>query len=206
MPTWLNPGVVTLVGAILVALGTFWGFHRQTSTAEKLAAKSEEIVALNRDLASKSEEITRLTQEGLAAVLGGGSFGYLHPLFERGGVRYFLRIDPNAKYPVYDTTVLAYDVTTSAEHLNGVFMYGEQFGTLTGSIQWRLIEALTFPAPKAGDKARHFRVEIAARNGVLVQELRLEPKNGVGATNSRKMVWNGQPVSPPPDFPQEDLP
>jgi hypothetical protein len=197
MPSWFNPAVVTFVGAILVAIGSLWQFQRE-------ASKNSEIAALNRDLASKSAEIARLTKEGMAAVLGGDSFGYLHPLFKEGGVGYFLRINPGARYPVYDTTVLVYDVTHPTQ--NGLLVDGEQFGTLTGVVQWRLVKALDFPAPEPGDRSKQFRVEIAARNGVLVQELRLEPKNGAWATNSRKMDWNGQPLSPPPDFPQEDLP
>src|SRR2546428_63314 len=76
MPAWLNPGVVTLVGALLVALGTFWGFARQTSSAQKLAEKSEEIAGLNRQLAEKSEEIAKLAKENLATITGGDSFCY----------------------------------------------------------------------------------------------------------------------------------
>jgi hypothetical protein len=70
IPSWLNPGVVTLVGAILVALGTFWGFYRQT-------ARSEEIARLNRELAAKSDEIATLTKENLATITGGDSFCYV---------------------------------------------------------------------------------------------------------------------------------
>jgi hypothetical protein len=57
MLAWINPGAIILFGALIVALGTFWQFHRQAATAERLTAKSEEIAGLNRNLAAKSEEI-----------------------------------------------------------------------------------------------------------------------------------------------------
>jgi hypothetical protein len=95
---WVNPGTVTFIGAILVAIGTLWGFVRQSS-------RSEEIAQLNRKLADKSDEVARLTQENLAAVTGGDSYCWITvtDLGDDGGLAAF--VSAEGKHPVYDVRV-----------------------------------------------------------------------------------------------------
>jgi hypothetical protein len=71
--SWLNPGMVTFVGAILVAIGTLWGFMRQS-------ARSDEIADLNRRLAAKSDEIATLAKENLGTATGGDSYAFVNLL------------------------------------------------------------------------------------------------------------------------------
>ena len=95
---WLNPGVVTFVGAILVAVGTLWGFQRQS-------LRSNEIAELNRQLAAKSDEIARLTKESLAAVTGGDTFCLMTLLDLEDPAGPMVVVNGQGKYPVYDVTM-----------------------------------------------------------------------------------------------------
>jgi len=109
MMAWLSqfitPSSITLLGAVLAAIGVFWSAERQSALSAQLVAKTDELAAKNAELAAKSEEIARLTKESLDAVTGGDSFCWitLADLGDQGGPAVF--ISSKGKHSVYDVTV-----------------------------------------------------------------------------------------------------
>jgi gas vesicle protein len=59
----LGPASVIFIGVIISALGALWAARQQAKSAEALRNKSDEIAALNREIAQ--------------SIIGGDSFCYL---------------------------------------------------------------------------------------------------------------------------------
>ena len=129
---------------------------------------------------------------------GADGYAYLEPKLVADHLVYFIR--HSGDYPVYDVTVIIQDA-------NHVPLYPPiPFGTLSSNIQWRGLEELRFPrVPTASDAPKSFRVELAARNGVTVQYLRMEPGKNRWLTRSKPIKRSDKEELHPKDFPEEEL-
>ena len=188
--------VIIAIGGIIAAIGASRDVRQQLGLTQRLAAKSDEIAALNQDLAAKSEEIAGLAKQGLAAVTGGESFAYLQPLRRGGRVRYFVR--QQGKHPTYDLVIRMEEVSRPSGEEKRRLIFGPvEVGRtlLRGSgFDWTYPDPtppdnrewpLIFLEPPGSDAtAREFRIELAARNGIVVQELRIRPARGGWHTDS----------------------
>ena len=198
MPAWLNPGTVSLAGAILVALGTFWGWHRQS-------ARSAEIADLNQQLAVKSTEIARLAEDTLAQVTGGDSYVYLQPLrqYPASNVAFYVRQE--GRFPTFDVVVRIQDwagrLLAGPATVGAAIRRGSGFDwTIPAQLvqQWPLVFA---EPPATNAQTQQFRIEIAARNGIFVQQIRVWPESGRWHTDSKRIERPGVgPIRLPDDF------
>jgi hypothetical protein len=173
---WFNPGIVIFLGALIVAFGAFWQFHRQTATEQRLAEKSEEIAALNRELAAKSEEIARLTKDNFAAVTGGDSFCYVALAAREDAAGPTVTAVHQGKYPLYDVDLRITDLKRwstppgkSAEQLIARF----HLGTLAASTT-----VLVGRMPPLRGETERFNLHFSARNGFWTQLVRLRKVDG----------------------------
>ena len=138
-------------------------------------------VATWRTLAEQNKQ----TAELRAWTMGGDSFGYYEPLLQRGRrLAFFIR--HRGAYPAFDVIVRIHEVDAPGERLiEGPF----KVGTLSGGsgMDWTSPETLRFfsdPPPSAA-VPREFRIEIQARNGVVVQRIKLWPEAGRWHTSSK---------------------
>ena len=132
-----------------------------------------------------------------AWLTGGDSYGYYEPLLQRGHrLAYFIRHHGN--YPAYDVVVRIHEVRQGQERLvEGPFTVG----TLTrgSGMDWTSPETLRlFPdPPPPGTHPMEYRIEIQARNGVVVQRLRLWIVDGRWHTESKDVTLaDGSHVEP----------
>src|SRR5207253_1996933 len=135
--------------------------------------------ALSRTIAAKSDEIARINTKIAGSVTGGDSFVYLEPLRRGGRVRYFVR--QAGHYPTYDVVVRVQDgeqrLLFGPVEVGRTLMRGSGFDWTYPDRQpdgreWPLV----FPEPTNDNAgARKFRIELAARNGIIVQRLRVWP-------------------------------
>jgi len=102
-----------------------------------------------------------------------------------------------SKYPVYDVEVRVQDLD------NGPFLPDGSViprivvraGTLTDNTDKFTFDFLVFRYPKPGEaKPRRLRVELPARNGLVLQDITLTPFQGRWITKSKPITRNGQPV------------
>jgi len=198
--TWFTPGTVTFVGAVLVAIGVLWGYHRQTTRTEELAQKSEQVADLNRQLAARNDEIASLTKNALAATTGGSAFPYVEPLRYPAGMAYFIRQSGGAP---------SFDVVVRVQNAAGELVAGPApVGTIlrASGFDWTIPVPrprwpLAFPDPPRTDATtQEFKVEIASRNGVIVQHLRVSPREGRWHTESKRAERAGVGPLTLPDF------
>jgi hypothetical protein len=192
---------LVLIGGLLAAGGTFWAAILQLQSSREMRDLALANADLSNRIAQKSEEISRLSTHIVGAVTGGGSFVYLEPLRRSVGVRYFLR--QKGEYPTYDVVVRIQRVENGQRRL----LFGPVgVGTLRrgSGFDWTIPSAseawpLSFAEPPdPNSKAQEFRVEIAARNGVFVQRLRVQPVAGRWKTDSRQ--GDDAPLILPDDF------
>lgn len=128
---------------------------------------------------------------------GGDSYGYYQPLLQRGHrLGFFIR--HQGGYPAFDVIVRIHEVQAGQGHLiEGPFTVG----TLTrgSGMDWispPSLRAFQDPPPR-GTQPRAFRIEIQARNGVVVQRLRLWAVDGRWHTESKDITLpNGSRVEP----------
>jgi hypothetical protein len=197
---WLNPGAVAFIGAVLLVVGALWAFQRQAAKSEELARKSEQIADLNRKLAEKNDEIAVLVRNAAAAVTGGNTYAYLEPLRYPSGMAFFIRQSGGA--PTFDVVVRVQNAAgdlLAGPVAVGTIVRGSGFDwTIPLPLQrW----PLAFPEPPRTDAtAQEFRVEIAARNGMVVQSLRVWPKDGRWHTDSKRAERTGAGPLNLPDF------
>ncbi len=130
-----------------------------------------------------------------AWLTGGDSYGYYQPLLQRGyRLAFFIR--HHGAYPAYDVTVRVHEVRDGQDRLiEGPFMVG----TLNrgSGMDWTSPSSLrAFQDPPPRDtQARAYRIEIQARNGVVVQRLRLWAVDAQWHTESRHITLpNGAPL------------
>ena len=173
-------------------------------------------------------------EEVLAQVTGGNSFVYLEPLRKAGSVRYFVR--QSGRHPTYDVVVRVQEVQRRTDgkkkrlllfgpaEVGRTVKRGSGFDwtypdpTPSDSRTWPLVFSEP-PAPNANG-ARTFRIELASRNGIVVQVLKVWPVGNRWHTESKKIKGPGaappvlpddfheaqqQEPNPPDSDPEEDL-
>lgn len=167
MWNWANPVVWILAAAFASACGAIFAG-----------------VATWRTLIEQDKQIAELR----AWTMGGDSYGYYEPLLQRGRrLGFFIRHRGN--YPAYDVIVRVHEVQAGHELLiEGPF----KVGTLSGGsgMDWTSPATLRyFPdSPPRSAQSREFRIEIQARNGVVVQRLKLWVDAGRWHTNSKDIT------------------
>jgi hypothetical protein len=138
-----------------------------------------------------AHEQQKETRELLSQVTGGESFVYVEPLRKEGRIRYFVRHTGN--HPTYDVVVRVQEVDVLGTAPTGKRKREEIFGPvdagrtlLRGSgYDWTYpptadargrVWPLVFSEPPLCDAgSREFRIELAARNGIVVQRFRVWP-------------------------------
>ena len=155
----------------------------------------------------------------LAAVTGGESFVYLEPLRKGGKVKYFVR--HTGKHPTFDVVVRVQEVfyvlgpsPSGKEKRKLIFgpadagrtlLRGSGFDwtypdpTYSDKREWPLI----FTEPPPADAApRVFRIELAARNGIVVQRVRVWPVGDRWHTEVTlvRRPGAGHPLALPADY------
>lgn len=228
--SWATPAGLAAFGAILAAIGAFWASNQSSRHQRDLRARADEIAGLNRELVKKNEELLGSTRNALDWVTGGASFVYLEPLRKVGKVRYFVR--QSGQHPTYDVVVRVQEVHLLAERKKSrVLLFGpaEVGRTLRrgSGFDWTYPDPspsdprewpLVFFEPPAPDaKARTFRVELASRNGIIVQVLRVWPVGDRWHTDSKRIKGPAaklrddyqeaqqQPDNPADVVPEDDL-
>lgn len=172
-------------------------------------------------------------REQLHSVTGGNSLVYLEPLRKAGKIRYFVRQEGD--HPTYDVSVRVQEIQRGAD---GRKRRGLRFGpALVGNtlrrgsgFDWTYPDPtpsdprpwpLVFDEPPACDALeRTFRIELAARNGIVVQVLHVWPFGDRWYTDSKRIKGPGtalavlpadfheaqeQPPNPPDFAPEDDL-
>jgi len=144
-------------------------------------------------------------EEVLAQVTGGDSYVYLEPLRRGGEIRYYVRQE--GRFPTYDVVIRVQRGGAGALLFGPVSMGMVKRGS---GFDWTipLPEALInrwpllFVEPPAPDaQAQEFRVELAARNGIVIQRLRISPAGPRWTTDSRQIEGaGGGPLTLPGDF------
>ncbi|HZF03657.1 MAG TPA: hypothetical protein VE932_04920 [Patescibacteria group bacterium] len=142
-------------------------------------------------------------------VTGGQSAVYVEPLRKAGRVRFYVR--QNGQHPTYDVVVRVQEVVRRADGtknrllLFGPTDIGRTFRRGSG-FDW------TYPGPTSSDKRawplefleppklntreRTYRIEFAARNGIIIQVVKVWAEKGLWFTDSEAI--NGPGSAPPP--------
>ncbi len=165
----LGPASVIFIGVIISALGALWAARQQGKSAEALRNKSDEIAALNREIAQ--------------SIIGGDSFCYLSvsPL-KQPDDQALLTLVHQGKYPLYDLGVRIVDVDKFQQVVSRDFSALDLFKIDTnvsvGNLavgQAAMIGNMRLPSLHE----LRFNIFFSARNGFFVQLLRLRKVNGV---------------------------
>lgn len=167
------PYLVIFLGAFLTAGGALWAAWSQNADSRRL----------------------------LGQVTGGDSFVYLEPLRQSTAVRYFVR--QFGDYPTYDVAVTVQEIVIDEGRRARKKIFGPaEMGRIfrRGSLEWTYSDdlrpdlqpdpwPLVFPTPPGpGAVSKEFRVELAARNGVFIQRLRVWPEGDRWHTESRRLA------------------
>ena len=120
---------------------------------------------------------------------GGDSYPYLEPLVFPDGVMYLIKHAGNA-YPLYDVQVRVQDLNRGPRLADGSVLPTKFYvaGTLTGNTDKFPIatDELTLRNPPVDStEVRRFRLELPARNGLVLQDVTLTAVKGKWHTNSR---------------------
>ncbi len=122
-----------------------------------------------------------------AWLTGGDSIAYYEPLRASRRLAFFIR--HAGTHPAYDVVVRVHEIQNGRDRLiEGPF----QVGTLSGGsgMDWTSPPSLSFfpNPPPAKSEDRGFRIEIQARNGLIVQRLKLRVVDGHWHTSSREIT------------------
>jgi hypothetical protein len=165
-----SPHVVILLGAVLVALGSYWAALRQS--------------AFEKELRQKNDETITSVQETLKMVTGGNSFAYLDFHFHATNtVSPFVISD--GKYPLYDVSVRVVDMDEWSKEtkdkrmtMDDMFKFTKvldvgnlnpSMSVIRNDVRWNL--------PEDVDR-KIFSVTVNARNGWFEQIYNLRKVNG----------------------------
>lgn len=199
--SWLAeywPVVLAVLGAVAAAVGGAAasikqshqqvGYERQLrERTDELKAKTQEIADLNLTMAKQNEQFA---QTLLNWVTGGDSYAYFEPRKEPQRVAFYIR--HGGSYPAYDVTLRV--------HHQGRLEELKWIGTLSGGsgFDWTTIDSLIFAArPAAGEAPRDIRIEISSRNGIHIQNIRLEATDGRWHSRSRDFYKGTTPKQLP---------
>jgi len=213
-------GFAATVGGLAAAVGAYREQRQLAMKSDEIARLAMENAALSQTIAAKSDEIARLAKDNLASVTGGDSFVYLEPLRRFGRVRYFVR--QSGAHPTFDVVVRVQDGTGQRDLFGpttiGTIKRGSgmdwtsplppwplapdrqlrEVGWPTAySMPWPL--AFQEPAPAVG-ASLEFSVQLAARNGIIVQKVKVWPRGDRWYTASRNIERAGVALTLPGDF------
>ena len=125
---------------------------------------------------------------------GGDSYPYLEPLAFPEGMKYLVKHAGNT-YPLYDVQVRLQDLDRGPRLRDGSVLPTKFFpaGTLTSNSDKFPVDSddLTRLNPPPDSKeVRRFRIELPARNGLVLQDVTLTAVKGRWQTNSRPIRKN----------------
>ena len=125
---------------------------------------------------------------------GGDSYPYLEPLAFPEGMKYLVKHAGNT-YPLYDVQVRLQDLDRGPRLRDGSVLPTKFFpaGTLTSNTDKFPVDSddLTRLNPPPDSKeVRRFRIELPARNGLVLQDVTLTAVKGRWHTNSRPIRKN----------------
>lgn len=132
-------------------------------------------------------EQDRQTEELRGWTTGGDSYAYFEPLRRSGRLAYFIR--QTGSYPAYDVVVRVHDATERV--IEGPIEVG-MINAGSGRDWTAIARSLIFTdPPPPGARPQSFRLEIQARNGTAIQQIRVWPDQGRWRSESRD-------IQPPP--------
>lgn len=136
---------------------------------------------------------------------GGDSYPYLYPTVVPGPnghqyVSYFVA-HAGSRYPLYDVQVRVQDLDNGPFLSDGSVIHtiGYRVGTLTGNTDKFPLGGnlqVQFPGQE-GTTTRRLRIELPARNGLVIQDLTLTALGGRWVTKSTPVRRNGVVLTPP---------
>jgi hypothetical protein len=141
------------------------------------------------------------SRETFNQVTGGESFAYLEPLRQPGRVIYLAR--QTGDHPTYDVVVRIQEIVLGegAKKRHGIFgpvEVGQMLRRGSGfdwtapdrdqqdkPLAWPLV---FYEPPRPGDVLHEFRIELAARNGIVIQRIRAWPSGERWHTASKQVA------------------
>lgn len=171
MVNW--PNFLVLIGAILAAIGVFWGANNQL--------KSEQ------ELRKKADQIAELTTRNKDIVIGGNSFCYitianLAPNSNQG----ILTVVHQGDYPLYDVSARIVDLQKSSQikrYSLPNLQKAETHLRIGNMIKATALPINSFDLGSSSN--RDFNIFFAARNGLFTQLLRLRKIDGKWTTATK---------------------
>jgi hypothetical protein len=142
------------------------------------------------------------TREIKGWLTGGDSFPHLYPRVEKdatgkdAAVAYYLKLHGKT-YPLYDVQVRLQDLDNGPFLPDGSVIPSKivRAGTLTNNTDKFTMDFLVFEFPKPGEtKPRRVKIELPARNGLVLQEITLTPYQGRWITKSKPITKDHQPI------------
>jgi len=130
--------VISILGALLGGIGAFRSSRQQAQeqmvlrqkaedvaeSQRELRKKSDEIAALNREIASaqvelrkKSDDVAKMSKKIAASVTGGDSFCYIRPILFKSNMPSNLLILHKGKYPMQQIQVRIVDIMNFDKHI-----------------------------------------------------------------------------------------
>jgi len=121
---------------------------------------------------------------------GGDSYPYVEPLVFPEGVMYLVKHAGN--YPLYDVQVRVQDLDRGPRLPDGSVLPTKVYpaGTLTSNTDKFPVardELRLLNPPEKSTEVRRFRIELPARNGLVLQDVTLTAVKGKWHTNSRPL-------------------
>ena len=175
MVNW--PGILVLIGAILAAIGVFWGANNQIKSEQELRRKADQIA----ELTTRNAELTTKNKD---FIIGGNSFCYvtianLDPNTNQG----ILTVVHQGDYPIYDVSARIVDL----QQFRQITSYSlpnlqkAETNLRIGNMIKATAMAIT-PFDLGSFSNKDFNIYFAARNGLFTQLLRLRKIDGKWTT------------------------
>lgn len=172
------PALLTLLGAIIAAVGVFWASRRT-------AFSQAQLIALNQQLAEKNDEIAKLSERIADSITGGKAFPHIQLMLQEFPCPRVVLVN-NGDMSLYDLSVRMVDLDRFDVLLKNKMKptFDEirscdtlfQLGTLAGhKASIRPVGLITFPS-----SAENIRLNIffSARNGDTVELYRAKKVAG----------------------------
>ncbi len=167
MSSW--PSFLVLIGAILAAIGMFWGACNQSKSEHELRNKADQIAQLTTKNA-------QLTTKNMDMIIGGDSFCYVTIAnLDSNTNQGILMIVHQGDYPLYDINVRMVDLQKSRQiRVSSLSDLQKtdinlQLGNMIKGHAWS--DTNTFDLGSSSN--RDFNIFFVARNGPSNQALRL---------------------------------
>lgn len=173
-----------LIGAGIAAIGAFWSAHRQIQSASANRERDQKIIDLSEQLHGH--------------LTGGDSFCYGYPLFKSSSVFEWM-FTHSGQYPLTDVSVRIHNLAATPGQAGFVGHFVELGTAFPG-------KARNYGAQDARLPSHGYNLFFQARNGSWVQEIRwVELPDMLAVAN--RVVRDGMPLDKPlllnvsPEFP-----